>query len=289
MADQINVNAEDRAVEPQKATEPRWGQRLLTLLIVAAAIGGFSAVVVYSYEKGLSMKTDTAAPIISAQKGPTKMRPQEPGGMSVPNRDKKIYSRLNIAEKSGKIERLLPPPETVVSKPPALSTGTSASNRVAIETQIPEKIAKNSTAIKPTADKPKVFVPPAPPAMRDAQKLTAGKQQLVKAPRTIAKPAKKLREVATLSASAAKQTGRAFRVQLASLRSQKAAENAWVSYIKHHAILFGHLESKIVRVKLKGKGTYYRLQAGPFRNASAARSLCFQAKKRKIGCILVSP
>ena len=80
-----------------------------------------------------------------------------------------------------------------------------------------------------------------------------------------------------------------FRIQLASLRSRQAAAKAWGQHKFDHASLFADLEPNIVKVDLKGKGTFYRLQAGPFENEEAARSLCTQVKKQKIGCIVVRP
>ena len=94
MADQIDVSVEDRTVAPEKAQQSRWGRRLLTLLIATAAVGGFAVVVGYSYDKGQLAGKGTSVPIITAQKGPTKIRPKEPGGMVVPNRAKQVYHRV---------------------------------------------------------------------------------------------------------------------------------------------------------------------------------------------------
>ena len=269
--DQIDVNAEDRTLAPGKSAQPRWGRRLLTLLIATAAVGGFAVVVAYSYDKGHLAGNDKAVPIITAKKGPTKMRPKEPGGMVVPNRDKQVYGRLNIAERRDKIERLLPPPETVVSKPAAMPTRTAPSNRVAMAQQKTEQMTKKLAAIEPAAGISNASPPAAPVIGKLAQK------------------SMKIAKLAVPAKNTAMPTGAVFRIQLASLRSQKAAEQAWGRYKFIHAELFGKLESKIVRVYLKGRGTYYRLQAGPLADASAARSLCSQAKKRKIGCIIVRP
>jgi len=280
MADQIEISAKDRPVAPKKTAQSRWGRRLLTLLVATAAVGGFAVVVVYSYDKGRSVGGGGSVPIITAQEGPTKMRPKEPGGMTVPNRDKQVYGRLNVAERSTKVERLLPPPETVVSKPPAPVAPpipTTAEPETA-------QIAKQLSAIEPAAGTANVPPPPAP-RIQAMEKSATGSPQ----------PAKKAQtsmEVANLTAPAEKAAMPAsavFRIQLASVRSRKAAENAWGKYKFDHAALFGKLEHKIVRVDLKGKGTFYRLQAGPFADASAARSLCSKAKKRKIGCIIVRP
>ena len=275
MADQINVNAEDRTAAPKKGGSSRWGRRFLTMMIATAAVGGFAVVVVYSYDKGKMAANEGAAPLITAQSGPTKMRPKDPGGMVVPNRDKQVYGRLSVAEKPVRVERLLPPPETVVSRPPPLPP----ENKTARRSETEEQVAKRLSALEPAAGNPKSSVPPAPPVSRSVSSMpdkgTAKSLKIAK----LATPAKKR----------AKSMGAAYRVQLASVRSRKAAAKAWGRHKFNHAELFGKLESKIVRVELKGKGTYYRLQAGPIANEAAARSLCAKAKKRKIGCILVRP
>ncbi len=180
-----------------------------------------------------------------------------------------------------KIERLLPPPETVVSKPPAVGPRIIPSDNAAMAEQTTEQIAKKLSAIEPAAGKPNAS-PPAVPTMRNEGGMSAGTPPSVQKSMKLARltaPAKK----------AAMPVGAAFRIQLASVRSRRAAEKAWGRYKFDHSALFGKLESNIVRVDLKGKGTFYRLQAGPFSDASAARSLCSQAKKRKIGCIIVRP
>jgi len=274
MADHIDVSAEDRSVPPKKAGQPRWGRRFRTLLIATAAIGGFAVVVLYSYEKGQTANNNAAVPIITAQKGPTKMRPTEPGGMVVPNQDKQVYGRLNVAERRDKVERLLPPPETIVRKPPALLPESKRSNPVAMVEKTTEQIVKKLSAIAPAAGNST-----ARPTKRGPAKVAA-------------KPVQKSTKVARLSApvkKAARPSGAIFRIQLASVRSQKAAEKAWGGYKFNHSTLFAKLEPKIVRVDLKGKGIYFRLQAGPLADESAARSLCAQAKKKKIGCIIVRP
>ena len=38
-----------------------------------------------------------------------------------------------------------------------------------------------------------------------------------------------------------------------------------------------------------GKGIFYRLRAGPIANETAARTLCQQLTKRKIGCLIIKP
>ena len=78
-------------------------------------------------------------------------------------------------------------------------------------------------------------------------------------------------------------------MQIAALRSEADAKRSWANLSKRHADLFGGLQSTVVRVDLGQKGVFYRLQAGPFADEAAARSLCSRAKQRKLGCIVVKP
>jgi len=272
MADQIDISVEDRAVPAKKTGQSRWGRRLLTLLIATAAVGGFAVVVVYSYDKGQLAGKKSAVPNITAQNGPTKMRPKEPGGMVVSNRDKQVYGRLSVAEKPNKIERLLPPPETVVRRPPPLPAPANATANVSPSQKDMEKIGKKLSAIQPSAGMLKM--PPAAPVS------VTKKAQKPRKPMKVAKLAPQAKKLAMAS-------GSGFRIQIASVRSHKVASQAWSRHKFNHATLFGKLKSMIVRVNLKGKGTFYRVQAGPFANEAAARSVCSKAKKRKIGCIIV--
>jgi cell division septation protein DedD len=80
-----------------------------------------------------------------------------------------------------------------------------------------------------------------------------------------------------------------FRIQIASLKSEEAAKSAWSRLSKQNGDLFGKLQHQIVRIDLAGKGTFYRLQAGPLADASQAQALCSRVKQRKIGCLVVRP
>lgn len=73
---------------------------------------------------------DGDVPLIKASTGPTKVRPENPGGLKIPNRDKLVYDRMNktsdrksYMEKG--LERLLPPPEQLMEKPKFVAKNNS--------------------------------------------------------------------------------------------------------------------------------------------------------------------
>ena len=93
---------------------------LLRWVIGFAAIAVFAASIWYAYQRG---SQDAAGayqpPLIKADPRPTKLRPDDPGGLEVPNRDKLVYERLAANAPGQRVERLLPPPETPLAKPAA--------------------------------------------------------------------------------------------------------------------------------------------------------------------------
>src|ERR1041385_3749239 len=67
--------------------------RLLPMLIVVVALGGVAGIVGYLYfARGSG--SDGVVPLVKADDRPVKVRPENPGGMEVPDQDKEIYDRL---------------------------------------------------------------------------------------------------------------------------------------------------------------------------------------------------
>ncbi|MCH8092495.1 MAG: SPOR domain-containing protein, partial [Proteobacteria bacterium] len=86
-------------------------RRTLAAFAVAVTLGGFSAIVWYSFTKGQDGGAESLVPLIKAENKPIKVRPEKPGGMEVPNQDKLVYSRMNPGERPPPVEKLLPLPE----------------------------------------------------------------------------------------------------------------------------------------------------------------------------------
>ncbi len=75
---------------------------------------------------------DDGIPVIRAQTGPVKVRPENPGGLKIPDRDKLVYDRMQkstgdgAGDKGRGPERLLPPPEQPLPRPAARKTAEKA-------------------------------------------------------------------------------------------------------------------------------------------------------------------
>ncbi|MDR3514305.1 MAG: SPOR domain-containing protein [Azospirillaceae bacterium] len=69
---------------------------------------------------GGPVTTGGAVPLIQADRTPYKLRPDQPGGMEVPNQDILVYERLHPDGKNESppgVEQLLPPPEEPLQRP----------------------------------------------------------------------------------------------------------------------------------------------------------------------------
>ncbi|MCC7017258.1 MAG: SPOR domain-containing protein [Rhodospirillales bacterium] len=74
-------------------------------------------------------------------------------------------------------------------------------------------------------------------------------------------------------------------VHLASYRSRQQADRGWQQIQRANKEILGKLQPEITEVNLgSGKGTYFRLKAGPLANKDAAVDLCRQLKQRRQYC-----
>ena len=260
--DIIPDRSEALEFEPVVRSRPkrRFGM-ILTLLVLA---GGSAAAGWYFYGDSLLAGGDGEIPIIRAADGPIKVRPDNPGGMAIPDRDKLVYERLRGSEEELRVERLLPRPEMPLT-PPAPETKTALPATPApMEKQVAEPIV-NPASIPKIDDVVKV-TPPLPPS----------------APPT--PPTAKAPSVA--SADPAK----IYRIQLAAVRTKEAASSEWTRLKKKNGDLLDVLTLNVIKIDLGAdKGIFYRLQAGPLAKKEAAKKLCEQLSGRKIGCLIVRP
>ena len=282
-------------------------------------IGGVAALVFggvylhYSFGGGAGPEQGSV-PLIRAAQGPVKVRPADPGGRTVPNKDLDVYKEIDAAQLKGlpgkPSEDLLAPgeprpaakrdpvPKGPVCHPvPTLLADTGRYRRAALKLASSKlaasKPAAAAKAAEPRAKRPvpKTVLKSVPKSVRTARaarKSDTGKAAVRKASTGAGtgkagagnrKPAVKNRRTA--------KAGK-FRIQLGAFRTRaKATRHGQGLQRKHHGLL-GQLNMVVVRVDLGSKGIFYRLRAGPFANRQSARELCRSLGKRRIDCFLVS-
>jgi len=221
--------------------------------------------VFFAYRSGQAPTEGDAPPLVTAESGPIKVAPTEPGGMDIPNQDKLILNK-GTGQPGQQTEQLLPPPEQPVL--PQVEAASPAS---------PEAPAQPApTAAQPTETA--ATPPPAAPATTGSAAPTAPTTPAVAAAAPVV-PA------APAPASPAKAGG-AVMVQFAALKDKAAADQAWTRLTKMHADLIGTLKSSIEPVTVNGN-KLFRLRALGLSDAKAASVLCAKMKERKQDCTVV--
>jgi len=270
---------------PPPAGGPQDGpKRMITASIALAAVAVFGIGIWFAYDQGVKRGASGAPPLVRADQGPTKVAPENPGGMQVPNQDRAIYERLGgnqTAVDRPKSEQTLPPPERPnAGAPPTPGPAVSIPNR------------PNATAVPNQTTAPAPAAPAtgqAVPAPRTASVAPIGNAPTSPsgptAPRPAAAPNPAAPQPAVRETPAA--SGGTARVQLASLKDQKEAQTAWAALQRKFPADLGALSPSYERVDLGDKGVYFRLQAGPLRDRAAAQALCEKLSASRQGCIVV--
>ena len=103
-------------------------RRLLATALALLVMGLFGGGLWFAYVQGTRHaggdSASASVPLIRADDRPTKVKPERPGGMEIPDRDKLIYNPTRPA-----VEHLLPPPEKPLPRPVARSTDAADRRR----------------------------------------------------------------------------------------------------------------------------------------------------------------
>jgi len=104
--------------EPRDQEARPRSRGLVRSLIAVSVMGVFAGALWFAYMQGLRhgnlSSSGADVPLIRADERPTKVKPENPGGMEIPDRDKLIYTQKRAA-----VEHLLPPPEKPMPRPTA--------------------------------------------------------------------------------------------------------------------------------------------------------------------------
>jgi len=303
--------------------EARAGHRLRGIVTIVAAVVAVGAIVAVGLHfVGGRKGASDGVPVIKAEDRPFKVRPDDRGGMQVPNQDKLVYERMESgADADGRVERLLPPPESPKAppRPSAAPTETLTLPQAPAPSAAPQVIPPQSPVQAPAASAP-VPLPPAantapapatsalapPPPVSSYQPVqsrtppaaatTPAPATPVPAAKAAPTPAPTKPQVITPAqvanvapvpppAPARRSSGGDFVVQLGAVRAADQADKEWGRIQKAYPDLLGGLKSDIVRVDLEGKGVFWRIRAGGL-DEQSARQICADLTRRNQGCIV---
>ncbi len=309
----------DRNIDPPKR------RSIWPSIAVVAAAAAFGGVIWFAYQNGRDANRSGPPPLVKADSGPVKVKPDNPGGQEIPFQDSTVYDRLNQNGQKPVVEKLLPPTEEPVARPqtgavdaapanappaPAQTSGAAADTAAAVAPPPAKQVAA-----KPTLVTQPVTITPAPQITGGVQVTdTASPTALAPTPGSIitqpaAAPAKSPvavqakpvpaknaapTSIAALIGNASEPppanqaaASGSYRLQLSAVRSPDAVAGEWAR-LKHRFPELASLKNSSSKVEVTGKGTFYRLEAGPLNQASA-KSTCTRLRTEGLGCIVVKP
>ena len=253
-------------------------------LVLAIVLGGLFAVIqglLFEF-LGLDFWTPVAEeaveiPFVQADPSPVRVKPDDPGGMDVPNRDNDFLNRRS--DEAPRVERLLPPPE--VPLPAALPSGEG-------ETAVPAPPKIEAPDVEaPDVEGPDLEGPdvegPEP----------AGAPEVAAPADAIAELVEKVETAASQAAPAEPAETQVAEVvgtlvlQLASLKSGDAARREWARLQESFPDLLTGLSLIVQEAEVDEVGQVYRLQIGTFPTRSTAADLCAELKARKQDCFIL--
>lgn len=93
--------------------------RVALVILLLLTLGGVGGFVWHAYTTSQHFASGDDVPVIAADPGPPRVRPEQPGGMEVPHQERLVLRDLDPATVPLEAERLLPPPEEPIPRAPA--------------------------------------------------------------------------------------------------------------------------------------------------------------------------
>lgn len=298
--------------------------RLIAPIIIIASIC-FVSYAWYTDKFAIS-RSNADIPVIKAITAELREKPEDPGGMKIINRDKRVYETIsgNDNTKDKKPERILPGPEEPISREEIAEKSTYKSSSepeiITQNNQPKDKDAKivpkvTEATVKPVEAKPDTTniadIAPAAAAAtkqtsatetgskaenKDKETTLAAQSPETKPAAAVKKPEKQ--EVTTaditdvnisrkITKTAPQKIPTGYRVQIGSYRSMGDAEISWKSINMKFPEITGNLHDYIEKADLGSKGMFYRLQLAGFKNEADARKACQNLIQKKQECFFV--
>lgn len=226
------------------------------LALIAGGLGGALVLLVGGWS--LLGHRSAGVPVIEADSGPLRVKPANPGGMTVAGTNDEILSD----GADGKVGKLAPGSETPAPqniKPPVVASAPPAA----------------SPASTPPAP------PPAPPAAAPLNAIAPDAKPPVSAPESV--PARAV----TADHGAHPPTAKGAIVQLAALPSEDAARSEWERLEHKMPDLLGKRQPALSKFDRDGK-TYWRLRTGGFSDVAQATAFCEQVRAKGNGCSIAA-
>ena len=239
--------------DSSKTNKSKWAWFAFGAIVIALA-----TIVVVVIWPPLSLKTPTDVIVVKAIDGAIKVKPADPGGMTVPHQDLLVIDLLKSGgADAGEVETLQP--RASAPEPPPISAGKT-----------------DSAAADPAPDSATPAAPDAPDVpVAGSENAATIQKKTVKAPsvKQAAKPAIK------------QSDGSVFVIQLAAFRNDdKAKEIASLLSEKHSSRLQG-VRLQTMRLDTGSNGVFFRVVSAPMSRAEAENT-CTKLRRAGQDCFL---
>jgi len=295
-----------RVFDASEDDEDVEGSRLPLLIVLALLVlAMFAGFVWLAYSEGVA-RGRGETPVITADAGPARVAPANPGGAAEPYKGFKIYEQPAPpdddaaaapaapaktataapaspppATKPALTETPAPPPAAKAPAPAAATPAPAAAAKVAATTPAPKPAPPLKASQLPPQPAAPIGPATAPPrALNTASAAPAPKPAAPAAPKPAA-PAP-----AATPAVAAPVSAGASVLQIGAYKSQADADRAWSTYKTKHASLLAGYAPDVKQVDLGEKGTWFRLRIAGFPSKDVASALCERLKADGGSCFL---
>lgn len=215
-------------------------------------------------------------PTIRRPQTAVKIKPENPGGMEIPNQDKDVY---NLVEKKNVdntvVENLLPAPEKP-KLPDIVPEVTDINPNASNLDEIVDEVTEPEATVASVPEKPQDVLETPTKEQKIQTKSAEVKTKIEEKPKEAENP----KEVEKLA-----QNGK-WQIQLIASKNKDAVAKTWTTLSAKYADLqkYGH---EIQTTDLGAQGIFYRLRAGSFATRDEAAKACTALKAKGLqDCIV---
>ena len=267
------LNDFERPVPPSlnSITPVRSGLKIFLFVLVFGLMSVMGLVWFALYQGELIIGNDDV-PLVKADTSPIRLKPDNPGGLNVPNQDRLILKNLEMANPS-KLEipeKLIPRPEQPIA--------TNGDNKQIANT-VKQKVVKDRVSAPQI---PKIKSSQGDDGESSKIKNSEKYKNLKNNKIEVSKDTKKNGLKTSVESF---ETG-AYRIQLASLTKRQAAEKFLKKVRIRNVALLGEMTGRVTKINLKSRGIFYRVQ-GDLISREKAERICKTLRSKKQACLVV--
>ncbi len=278
-----NYTVDEAAEIPSRQSGLR---QIIPMVLLGAGVLGLLLIGFVAYQQGRDSRKSGEIPTVKAPVEPYKIKPENPGGMEIPNTDKQVFENLvkNPEIKDNKAEIILM--KNTVEQPINRDQLKSEAGNLKPEARIkPEDLAK--TAVRPVKETEQIAAKELPVKEIPTIAPSITKPAIEPVKEAKVKRIEPTRDIAIRTDSGASNSKGGYRLQLGAYKSESEAITSWEAIKKKHQAIIGNFEYDIEKADLKEKGIFFRLRVGSISGKSEAELACKKLITAKQGCFVV--